>query len=104
MIDERASMSRAVTSKAGISEDAYEIMTASADNCDNEYLLPNSALKPENTYLTPSGSHENANYEYIQYSQVDNQAANSSDSGSVRSSKTCMAVLFAAHHKYTYLH
>ncbi len=74
--------------KSGISEDAYEIMSATTDNCDDEYLLPNSCLKsPEDTYLS-AGSQENGNYEYIQYSQMDNyQPTNSSDSGSLFSSK-----------------
>ena len=88
MLEERI-VSGPTPRKAGISEDAYEIMTTSADNCDNEYLLPNSALKPsaEDSYLA-SGSHDNTNYEYIQYGQLDNRAASSSDSSSLRSSES----------------
>lgn len=75
--------------KSGISEDAYEVMSASTDNCDDEYLLPNSCLKsPEDTYLS-AGSQENGNYEYIQYSQMDHyRPTSSSDSGSLFSSNS----------------
>ena len=90
---EECPSSQLVSCKPGISEDAYEIMNANVDNCDNEYLLPNSALKPPDSIYLASSSQENANYEYIQYSQMENQPTNSSDSGSLLSSEFCLVYL-----------
>lgn len=69
----------------GVSEDAYEIMTIFENSCDDEYLLPNSGPISE-SYVSASDKPLN-NYEYIQYNQMDRDATNSSDSGSILSSK-----------------
>lgn len=90
VIEEEVLCHRSGPLKSGISEDAYEIMSASTDNCDDEYLLPNSCLKfTEDAYVSgESQENGNANYEYIQYSQMDNyHPTSSSDSGSLFSSK-----------------
>ncbi|KAJ6222176.1 hypothetical protein RDWZM_000721 [Blomia tropicalis] len=68
----------------GVSEDAYEIMTIFENSCDDEYLLPNSGPISE-SYVSASDKPLN-NYEYIQYNQMDRDATNSSDSGSILSS------------------
>ena len=84
VIDEKITNLTSCKHVNNASDAFYEVMS-SGNSCDDDYLLPNSLLKP--TEYFDSDSQENINYEYIQYNLIDNNLTNSSDSSSMLSSR-----------------